>query len=902
VQDTLARLEQQNAEFALVADLLLALGRTLDPSVIRREVLRVVYALTGASRVRLAIRSQGDRWEAFTLADGKEEKGEWAPSALAQRVMAGNSPVAVAGDSGEPGLGSYLGLPLRHQGSIIGTLEVEGLPVTDRLDDYLHALSFVASAASLALENARLHENVRQANERFQLAASVIRSAIYDWDIKQNLVLWTEGITEVFGYLPEEVEPTIEWWLDHIHPDDRQRIRDQISRDIAANRDFVAEYRVQTRDGRYLAVWNRGRMVRGADGRAVRIVGSVEDITELKRTQEVLAAERERLAVTLRSIGDGMIATDTEGRVVLLNRVAENLTGWTQEEAVGKPLGEVFHIINEKTRELCENPVEKVLEAGNIVGLANHTALMARDGIERSIADSAAPIRDSEGNILGVVLVFRDITEQKRAEEQLRKLSRAVEQSPSSIVITDTEGTIEYVNPKSTLVTGYAPEEAIGENPRILKSGETPPEGYKRLWDTITSGEEWRGEFHNKRKNGELYWEFASISPIKDAEGIITHFVAVKEDITERKWAEAERERLLAQVQRQAAELEATITSMADGVVVYGKAGEIIRMNPSAERILGYSPAERARPLAERLDVLRIETPDGKPQPPEQRPALRALRGETVHGHVQVIHRPPDKAIWVSVSAAPIRGPHGELLGAVLTLTDITELHELEEQREAYIHTVSHDLRNPLAIIQGHAQFLLRTLDRAGLQGPERQSAEAIVTGARQMNVMIQDLVDSARLEAGQLQLEKQPVSLEYSVSDLLKRAAGIIDVERVQIELPADLPPVEADIDRLDRILLNLLTNALKYSSSETSVQVKARKINNEVVMSVADRGVGIAPEDLPHIFGRFYRASGARKAEGIGLGLYVTKMMVEAHGGRIWFESTLGKGSTFYFTLPLI
>ncbi len=152
----------------------------------------------------------------------------------------------------------------------------------------------------------------------------------------------------------------------------------------------------------------------------------------------------------------------------------------------------------------------------------------------------------------------------KRAEEELRKLSRAVEQSASTIIITDTQGYIEYANPRFTETSGYTLEEAIGQHTRILKSGHTPPEEYRRLWETITAGKEWQGEFHNKKKNGELYWESASISPIKNADGVITHFLAVKEDITERKRAEKIRAKLEDQL-RQAQKME-SIGRLASGV------------------------------------------------------------------------------------------------------------------------------------------------------------------------------------------------------------------------------------------------------------------------------------------------------------------------------------------------
>ena len=159
-------------------------------------------------------------------------------------------------------------------------------------------------------------------------------------------------------------------------------------------------------------------------------------------------------------------------------------------------------------------------------------------GEKRWLLTSKLPLRDKEGRTIGLVGTGRDITERKRAEDQLRKLSLAVEQSPTSIVMTDIRGNIEYVNPKFTQITGYTMEEALGKNPRILKSGTTSIDEYKRMWETITAGKAWRGEFHNKKKNGELFWEMASISPVKNQDNVIINFVAVKEDIMERKHAE----------------------------------------------------------------------------------------------------------------------------------------------------------------------------------------------------------------------------------------------------------------------------------------------------------------------------------------------------------------------------
>ncbi|MCL5959495.1 MAG: ATP-binding protein, partial [Chloroflexi bacterium] len=225
------------------------------------------------------------------------------------------------------------------------------------------------------------------------------------------------------------------------------------------------------------------------------------------------------------------------------------------------------------------------------------------------------------------------------------------------------------------------------------------------------------------------------------------------------------------------------------------------------------------------------------------------------------------------------------------------DLRKLQEQREDMIRAVSHDLRNPLSIIMGHAQIIVRLGETVAV----RKSAEAVITGAQRMNAIIQDMVDSVRFETGQLKLEKAPVDVRCFVAELLERAGAMMEAGRVRVEIPGDLPLIPADPNRLERILMNLLSNALKYAPPETEVLVKAQRLDYEIMVSVSDRGIGIAPEDISHIFERFYEPRAGRKAGGVGLGLYISRMFVEAHGGRIWVESAVGKGSTFRFTLPI-
>ncbi len=233
------------------------------------------------------------------------------------------------------------------------------------------------------------------------------------------------------------------------------------------------------------------------------------------------------------ALSDAVFLIDEEsGRIIDTNRRAEMLLGRTRAEILGSNLATLFAPQN-------EHPGSDALRAA-VSGKPGGCELEVLQPDGRTVPVHASASRvELYGHAL-LLILLHDVTERKRRDGQLRQLSQAVEQSPASIVITDPAGIITYVNSKFTAVTGYTYSEAIGKNPRLLKSGETPPEAYQKLWQTITAGQEWRGEFHNRKKNGELFWESASISPITNEAGQITHFLAVKEDITGKKKLEAQ--------------------------------------------------------------------------------------------------------------------------------------------------------------------------------------------------------------------------------------------------------------------------------------------------------------------------------------------------------------------------
>lgn len=235
-----------------------------------------------------------------------------------------------------------------------------------------------------------------------------------------------------------------------------------------------------------------------------------------------------------------------------------------------------------------------------------------------------------------------------------------------------------------------------------------------------------------------------------------------------------------------------------------------------------------------------------------------------------------------------------------MALTDVTQVHTLQELEQRMLYTVAHDLRAPATIIKGYLPFLLELLPEE-LTDEGKSIAAALRRALRRMEMMVNDLTEASYLQSGRLTIEAEPVALGSYLRDMLEQNAGLLDPSRITVQIPRALPAVSADPERLERIFVNLLLNAQKYSAPDTPIQISARRQGAEVEVSVRDRGQGIPADALPHIFHLFYRAKQGRKAEGIGLGLYITGKLVEAHGGRIRVESELGKGSTFYFTLKI-
>lgn len=508
-------------------------------------------------------------------------------------------------------------------------------------------------------------------------------------------------------------------------------------------------------------------------------------------------------------------------------------------------------------------------------------------------------------------------------EEEAALLSAIFARSPDGMLYLSPDDVIRAVNERAAKQAGLHRGRLLG---RPL--AEVLPAWMDKLaailGDVRQTGNPFQAEAYplaleERTGRGPAYWDI-SVSALYGTENVFLGYLLLYRDATERQRAEEDQRRLPDQLQemnqklaiasmrardqatearRRTGELDATINSIADGVLIYSSDGKLIRMNPAAETLLGYPAAEGEAPPAERMAMLSIETVEGEPFPAEMLPFRRALHGDTVQGAMMIVHTPDGRSIWVLSSAGPIRNPEGELLGAVVTFADITALEDRQERREGLIRRIAHDLRNPLTTISVQAELLQRRMSQQG-QGREAEIAEAILANARRMDSLIADLVEVGRADAASLDWRKEPTDLARLITDVTGRMGTLEDRARVRVEAQKGVPPVLANPEHIERAIVHLVTNALASSPPETPVVVRLEESDGEALVSISNQGPGIPPEDIPHLFERFFVSRGGARAHDLSLGLYITGLIVEAHSGSIWAQSQVGKGTTIYFTLP--
>lgn len=532
-------------------------------------------------------------------------------------------------------------------------------------------------------------------------------------------------------------------------------------------------------------------------------------------------------------------------------------------------------------------------------------------GEERAVEVMKAGANDyvMKGNLARLVPVIeRELREaegraaRRAAEEQVYKLSRAIGQSASMVMITDVNGRVEYVNAAFTRLLGYTLEELIGESGQLVRSDDVPEATVREIAHVLQVQGVWRGEILNRRKDGEAYWASTSISAIVNADGVIVNYIVIQEDISERKRLSAELQHYTqmleqmvqqrtAELQRAKEQIELILNNTSDAIILAESSGDILQVNPAAERLLG----GRMDHAIERFLWMLEDTN----QLERLAQALLSVMYEARNARIEAsVRRSDGVMVDTDLALAPVIEESRDRAGVILSLRDITHLKELERFKTRFVANAAHDLSNPITILRTQLYLLEKS--------PNRLEDFLRVTRAQieRLQTLVSELRLLSELDRGVAQLNLERININHLLERVIEahRTVAASRQQSLIFEPQPEIPGLMVDPQKCERIIVNLVANAVSYTPEGGRITVTSQSDESAVTIVVSDTGIGIPAEDLPHIFERFFRGQSGRRYDtnGTGLGLAIVKEMVEAHHGTIDVESVPDQGSAFTVRLP--
>jgi PAS domain S-box-containing protein len=738
-----------------------------------------------------------------------------------------------------------------------------------------------------------------------ELKFRTVANFAHDWEYwispTGSLVYMSPSCKKFTGYSSEEFLKNPNLLNDLVHPDDKALFNSHFEL-VSSDPPHEFDFRIVSLEGEIHWLAHVCQAVFDDEGKWLGRRVSNREITKRKKAEKALLESEQRWSTTISSIGDAVITTDLNGKVTFLNAVAEDLTGWSLKEASSRPIKDIFRIVNEYNHNKVENPVARVLKKGAIVGLANHTVLIKKNGTEIPIDDSGAPIKDKDGKVTGVVLIFRDITERKKVEEMLKTLNDELEERvqlrtaqvtaerqrlynvlealPSYVILLDKDHHVAFANKVFRETFGEDHGRRCHEYLFGKDSECENCETYKVYKENKSQHWYWTGP------NGHDYdiYDF----PFKEADGS-TLILEMGIDITERKKAEAT-------VQQERKRLFDVLETLPAMICLITPDYHIAFANRSFREKFGESHGRhcydycfgQSEPCKFCESLVPLKT--GKPHHWE----VTGSDDSVIEAHDYPFTDVDGKklVLEMDIDVTARKKAEAQAMESARKLKDAERLAAIG----ATAGMVGHDIRNPLQAIVGDA-FLakseLETLPESEQKKMALESIEEIGKNTEYINKIVQDLQDFAR----PLNPKIEEIDLKQIIQGILSKNS-LPESIKVSLKISEDARKINADAYYLNRILSNLITNSVQAMPEYGKLTIKSNKKEKDITISVTDNGVGIPDK----IKGKMFSIMFTTKSKGQGFGLPVVKRMTESLGGTISFESQQGKGTTFTIRLPLI
>ena len=643
-------------------------------------------------------------------------------------------------------------------------------------------------------------------------------------------------------------------------------------------------------------------------------VGSLEAEAGKRHSAEHdLMETQQSLALTLASIGAGFLVTDRNGRVTRMNAVAEQVTGWTQQEAQGQTFWTVFKVQDRPASHATSNVVDVVMQEGLTVDIANHVVAISRDGKRTTLEVKAAATKLADGSLNGMAMVFRDMGPLIKAEVESKRLAAIVESSNDAIISKTLDGQITSWNKAAQTIFGYTAKEAIGQSVLMLIPTDRESEEVRVISELTLGMSVPAFDTVRKSKDGKLIDMSVSISPIRDVAGRIIGASKIARDVSAQRSAEAA-------LRGSEARLRFTLDAAQIGDWELDVTTKELRTSLQFSRCFGYEQADQ--PWTLDTLIQHVHSDDRRWVGDSFTIAMTMLTDlqlecrviwadlgthwVNLHGNFEAGSKTSSRMLGIVCEITLQRLAEEARLNAQRLEVENHQILEANRLKSEFMANMSHELRTPLNSVIGFARLLESGAVTAGSANYQKFLGN-ISTSGRHLLQLINDVLDLSKVESGTFEFFATPLDLRATVKEIVDALHPAMQSKNLHIDIDVEsaLSNVWLDASRLKQVLYNLLSNAVKFTSAGGQVTVRAfAQGPDHFRLEVEDNGIGIAPDDLPKLFIEFQQldVGYSKKHEGTGLGLALTRRLVEAQGGTVGVESTLGVGSVFHAVLNRI